>query len=94
MFFRLGGDEFAVLAPDTDETALTGLARRIGERVAGMVFEFDGAQACVTTSTGIGIYPLHAHSGETLLSAADSAMYAAKNDGKNAFRMSQRRHGT
>lgn len=94
MFFRLGGDEFAVLAPDTDETALTGLARRIGERVAGMVFEFDGAQACVTTSTGIGIYPLHANSGETLLSAADSAMYAAKNDGKNAFRMSQRRHGT
>lgn len=94
MFFRLGGDEFAVLAPDTDEAALTGLARRIGQKIADMVFEFDGCTAQVTTSTGIGIYPLHADSGETLLSAADSAMYAAKNDGKNAFRMSVRRHGT
>lgn len=94
MFFRLGGDEFAVLAPDTDEAALTGLARRIGDKVSGMVFDFDGTSAQVTTSTGIGIFPLHAHSGESLLSAADSAMYAAKNDGKNAFRMYQRRHGT
>jgi len=94
MFFRLGGDEFAVLAPDTDEQALTGLARRIGDKVAGMVFEFNGCNAQVTTSTGIGIYPLHAHSGESLLTAADSAMYAAKNGGKNAFRMYERRHGT
>ncbi|WP_018411898.1 sensor domain-containing diguanylate cyclase [Methyloversatilis thermotolerans] len=94
MFFRLGGDEFAVLAPDTDEAALTGLARRIGERVASMAFEFGGQSAQVTTSTGIGIYPSHAQTGEALLSAADSAMYAAKNDGKNAFRMYDRRHGT
>lgn len=94
MFFRLGGDEFAVLAPDTDEQALTGLARRIGDKVAGMVFEFNGRSTQVTTSTGIGIYPLHAHSGESLLAAADAAMYAAKNGGKNAFRMYERRHGT
>ena len=32
--------------------------------------------------------------GEALLGAADAAMYAAKNDGKNAFRMYERRHGT
>jgi PAS domain-containing protein len=45
IFFRLGGDEFGVLAPDTDEPAITGLARRIGERVADMVFEFEGRRA-------------------------------------------------
>lgn len=94
IFFRLGGDEFGVLAPDTDEQAITGLARRIGERVSGMNFEFDGERAYVTVSTGIGIYPVHASTGEALLGAADAAMYAAKNDGKNAFRMYERRHGT
>ncbi len=88
MFFRLGGDEFGVLAPDTDEQAITGLARRIGERIAGMVFEFEGEQAHVTASTGIGIYPAHATSGEALLGVTDAAMYAAKHDGKNAYRMS------
>lgn len=94
MFFRLGGDEFGVLAPDTDEQALTGLARRIGERVAGMAFEFNGVPAQVTASTGIGIYPVHAVTGEELLGAADTAMYAAKHDGKNGYRMFERRHGT
>lgn len=94
MFFRLGGDEFGVLAPDTDEAALTGLARRIGQKVADMAFDFSGVQARVTTSTGIAIYPQHADSGETLLGAADAAMYVAKNEGKNAFRLSGRRHGT
>lgn len=94
IFFRLGGDEFGVLAPDTDEQAITGLARRIGERVSGMVFEFDGQRAVVTVSTGIGIFPVHATTGEALLGAADAAMYAAKNDGKNAYRMYERRHGT
>jgi diguanylate cyclase len=94
MFFRLGGDEFGVLAPDTDELALTGLARRIGERVEGMEFRFEGVVAKVTTSTGIGIYPVHAVTGEELLGAADAAMYEAKNGGKNAFRMYARQRRT
>jgi len=94
IFFRLGGDEFGVLAPDTDEQAITGLARRIGERVSGMSFEFGGQRAVVTVSTGIGIFPVHATTGEALLGAADAAMYVAKNDGKNAYRMYERRHGT
>ena len=93
MFFRLGGDEFAVLAPDTDAAALTGLARRIGERVLGTAFSFDGQAASVTVSVGIGIYPLHADTGEALLGAADAAMYAAKQGGRNAFRMYELRHG-
>ena len=92
MFFRLGGDEFAVLAPDTDAAALTGLARRIGERVSRTAFSFDGQAASVTVSVGIGIYPLHADTGEALLGAADAAMYAAKQGGRNAFRMYELRH--
>lgn len=93
MFFRLGGDEFGVLAPDTDAAALAGLARRIGERVSRMTFSFNGQSAGVTVSVGIGIYPLHADAGETLLGAADAAMYAAKQGGKNAFRMYEPQHG-
>jgi diguanylate cyclase (GGDEF)-like protein/PAS domain S-box-containing protein len=88
IFFRLGGDEFGVLAPDTDEPAITGLARRIGERVSDMAFAFDGKRAGVTVSTGIAIYPSHASTGAALLGAADAAMYAAKHGGKNGFRMS------
>ncbi|MGD9655879.1 MAG: diguanylate cyclase [Sulfuricurvum sp.] len=36
---------------------------------------------------GISCFPQHAHDVRTLMSTADSAMYAAKRDGKNTIRM-------
>ena len=42
----------------------------------------------VTTSVGVGVYPIHGEDADTLMKNADSALYTAKRAGKNAFRIS------
>lgn len=89
MIFRLGGDEFAVLASDTAEEDMIGLARRVGERIEAMRFEFEGRQAKLTASLGIALYPLHARNDQDLIACADHAMYEAKGGGRNRWRVAQ-----
>ncbi len=84
-FFRLGGDEFAVLVPDIRDDALPELARRIVEGVASLAFVFAGRHARLTASLGIAQFPRHAVDGDTLVAAADQAMYAAKAAGRNRW---------
>lgn len=85
MLFRLGGDEFAVLVPDTNAHELEELASRLVEGVAALEFRFGGRAVGVTASIGIALYPHHACDGETLIAAADSAMYRAKSGGRNRW---------
>ncbi len=89
MMFRLGGDEFAVLASDTAEDDMIGLASRVGERIGAMHFEFAGHPATVTASLGIALYPQHAGSDHDLIACADHAMYQAKGGGRNRWRVYQ-----
>ncbi len=89
MFFRLGGDEFAVLASDTAEEDMIGLARRVGERIDAMRFEFQGRQARLSASLGIALYPRHAGSAEDLIACADQAMYQAKSRGGKHWQVYQ-----
>lgn len=90
MFFRLGGDEFAILAPDTDEAEMEGLARRVGARIGELHFEFSGAARQVSASLGIALYPRDAGGSEELLSGADQAMYEAKAAGKGRWKVYRR----
>jgi len=85
MFFRVGGDEFAVLASDSSEERMRGLARRVAEKISSLQFHFGDAQVGVTASLGIALYPGHATDGEALMSHADQAMYCAKQSGKNGW---------
>jgi diguanylate cyclase (GGDEF)-like protein/PAS domain S-box-containing protein len=85
IFFRIGGDEFAILAPDTSEEEMVGLASRVSSRISGMRFKFAGRDAQLTASLGIALYPMHALSGEEIISRADNAMYQAKMSGKNRW---------
>lgn len=88
MFFRLGGDEFAVLAQDTSEFEMIGLARRVAAAIAELRFTFGGDRVSrITASLGIAIFPQHAENGEQLVTHADSAMYQAKSAGKNHWRI-------
>lgn len=87
MMFRLGGDEFAVLASDSAEEDMIGLARRVGERIGELHFEFDGRPAMVTASLGIALYPQHTVSGQELIAYADQAMYQAKVGGRNRWQV-------
>ena len=43
----------------------------------------------MTTSAGIGIYPVHGEDADTLMKSADLALYEAKRSGKNVYRIAE-----
>ncbi len=82
VFCRLGGDEFAVLMPEASAYDASMLSRRIEQQVTALDFEFDGVKRRVSASLGIAVYPSHANDAQTLVAAADAAMYQAKKQDK------------
>jgi two-component system cell cycle response regulator len=50
-------------------------------------YVLDDQTVRVTSSAGVGIYPLHGEDADTLMKSADQAMYEAKRAGKNAYRI-------
>ena len=74
--FRTGGDEFALLLPETSAAGAQVVAERIRERVEAHV---DG----VTASIGIASFTVHLPDVDTLIEAADAALYTAKRQGRN-----------
>ena len=87
IFARLGGDEFAILVPDISDETLRVLADRITQSIANVRFQFEGRSMRLTTSLGIALLPDHAGNAEDLIARADTAMYQAKEAGKNAWRI-------
>ena len=82
--FRLGGDEFALLLPRRDEHEGFSIAKAIIERVAEAECEHGGH---VSISAGIATYPQHGVERSELVRVADSALYLAKEHGKNRVRV-------
>jgi len=87
IFARLGGDEFAILVPEISDEMLRVLAERITRSIAQVRFQFEGQSLRLTSSLGIAVYPDHADTAEDLIARADTAMYQAKEAGKNAWRI-------
>jgi diguanylate cyclase (GGDEF)-like protein len=87
IFARLGGDEFAVLVPDATDEMVRVLAERVTRSIALVRFQFEGQSLRLTSSLGIAVFPDHADNVEDLISRADTAMYQAKDAGKNAWRI-------
>ena len=85
MVARLGGDEFIVLLRDllAPRDAVVVATRMIAALSAP--FCIDAHELVVTASLGIAMYPSDGDNGEALVKAADAAMYAAKNNGRNTF---------
>lgn len=85
---RLGGDEFVILL---DNPANRNEIAHIAERVITAINEplpLNGNFSKVGVSIGIAIYPADGANAELLMQSADKAMYAAKQAGKNTFRLS------
>ena len=82
--FRLGGDEFAILLPGRDEEGSRIAAEAIVERIAAVELEPAGP---VTISAGIATVPAEELSRDELVRRADSALYWAKEYGKNQVRV-------
>jgi diguanylate cyclase (GGDEF)-like protein len=83
---RFGGDEFALVLPDTGGEGAFAVGERIRERIAAHRFlAGDGLNIHLTGSVGVATLPDVAASSEELVQAADKAMYAVKESGKNGI---------
>jgi diguanylate cyclase (GGDEF)-like protein len=83
---RFGGDEFALVLPDTGMDGAFAVGERIRERIAAHPFlAGEGLTIRLTASVGVATLPVHARSADELVAAADRAMYAVKDAGKNGI---------
>jgi diguanylate cyclase (GGDEF)-like protein len=78
---RNGGDEFCVLLPETASTDVSRLADRIRERIRMARFPGDG----ITLSIGAAALPTDGLTADSVLAAADDALYEAKRRGRDCF---------
>jgi diguanylate cyclase (GGDEF)-like protein/putative nucleotidyltransferase with HDIG domain len=77
---RLGGEEFALIVPDADDHSAYMLAERLR---TGLRESFATDEVPVTISFGVASFPAHGESYMALLGAADDALYAAKELGRD-----------
>jgi diguanylate cyclase (GGDEF)-like protein/PAS domain S-box-containing protein len=82
---RFGGDEFVVLSTGISNFEhAAGIAAKIVDSFRAPL-EVDGQKHSLTASVGIAVYPDHGGETEELIKNADTAMYQAKESGRNAF---------
>jgi len=82
---RLGGDEFAIILADVEGF---GPAAKVAQHFLNYLAEpfiIEGHEVYITASIGITIYPTDSEDIDALLKNADTAMYCAKERGKNNF---------
>ena len=91
---RQGGDEFLILVSGTTgdasaETAADAVATNLRAALA-KPFQLAGTELYITPSIGASLFPGDASDVETLLKQADVAMYAAKDAGRDGYRLYRR----
>ena len=80
---RYGGEEFMVLLGNTNSSTAMEMGERIRSAVETHPFVYEGKRLPVTTSVGVAELDSQIESSTTLLKAADKALYAAKQGGRN-----------
>jgi diguanylate cyclase (GGDEF)-like protein/PAS domain S-box-containing protein len=83
---RISGDEFAVLIDRVENSEEVVRFAQAIIRSLAKVIEIDDYKLFVTASVGISMFPQDAEDGESLLKAADAAMYQAKYLGRDCYR--------
>lgn len=81
---RYGGEEFAIILPETNASG----AKLVGERIRSLISKMpfplpNGSKIGLTVSMGIACFPSCADNIEQLIERADTALYSAKNAGRN-----------
>ena len=83
---RYGGEEFAVVVRGVDLAGIEVLAERLRRLIEDTAVAYGGTSLRVTTSIGVAeLKPIY-EAPDTLLAAADKALYAAKDGGRNCIR--------
>ena len=80
--YRYGGDEFCLILPRTAQTAALEVAERVRDAIRA-VGDVGRAGTVMRCSVGVAVYPGDASDRESLLLAADRALYAAKRAGRD-----------
>ncbi len=81
---RYGGEEFAVILPETSGSSAAAMAERLRDVIATQAIPITQGQTLnLTVSVGTATFPEDAWSPDTLIFAADQALYAAKHAGRN-----------
>jgi len=84
--YRYGGEEFVILMPDTDKEKALSAARRLQKTIEQAQFEGEKESqpnGTVTVSIGVATFPSDADHGDKLIETANSALYRAKESGRN-----------
>ena len=83
---RQGGDEYVIMLPNLDDLGdIMQVVNKLIESIANP-YELEGHIVHVTTSVGVSVYPQDGADIETLIRNADTAMYQAKDAGRNGYR--------
>ncbi len=83
---RLGGEELAVILPGASLAVAEARAENLRQAVAELDAKHQGRSlGKVTISLGVSLFPKHGASGEELMRAADTALYASKRGGRDRF---------
>jgi len=78
---RYGGEEFALLLPNTSTENAVEVAEKLRRTVESWVF--PGVARPLTLSAGVAGFPQHGNTRDEIIAAADSALYFAKQNGRN-----------
>lgn len=79
---RFGGEEFVLILPETDAEGGVATGEKIRQAIGSEAFDGD-PPVSITVSVGVACYWEHGKDQETLIRAADAAMYKAKRSGKD-----------
>ncbi len=80
---RYGGEEFVSYLPEAPLVGAHQVAERIRGAIEGHPFTLDGTTIRITISIGIALFPEHGKDIKALVARADSALYRAKESGRN-----------
>jgi len=83
---RLGGDEFIIVNKTENSSGLEIFVNEILKEIAKPLI-IDGNETLISTSIGISNYPEHDVGARRLIAKADAALYAAKEAGKNCYKV-------
>lgn len=91
-FCRLGGEEFCVIALNTDVEGMKILAEKVRSTVWETDFKFGEKQPMgrLSCSIGVSLFPEFASDPDTLVKAADEALYRAKQGGRNTWMLANK----
>jgi len=78
---RYGGEEFAILLTQTNVQQAFAIAEKLRRMVQG--WQFPGVPRTITISAGVAAFPTHGLTRDEMIRAADSGLYAAKQEGRN-----------